>query len=179
MTEATSRLRLLLIGLLFLANLSEFLQAPASAGEQNPADSAGSWRLVQTPNPQGGPQAVSIMHTADTSRSDVEFAGLMVRCKNGMSELAIALLNALPLRSHPRVIIGNPENETQFEATIGPPGTAVILPGDPKIVMGNAWQAESDLFIRVIDGPINISGVVPLAGLQAAFTRLMSSCPMQ
>src|SRR5208282_1565839 len=32
---------------------------------------AGTWRLVRTPNPTGGPQAVSIMQTADIARSDL------------------------------------------------------------------------------------------------------------
>jgi hypothetical protein len=76
------------------------------------------------------------------------------------------------------VIFGNPGHETQFDATIGPPGTAVILPGDPKVVLGSAWSAESDLFIRVTDGPTKVSGVVPLSGLQSAFSQLMPNCPV-
>ena len=38
----------------------------------------GAWRLVRTSNPSGGRDAVSIMHTADIARSDVDFAGLML-----------------------------------------------------------------------------------------------------
>jgi hypothetical protein len=74
------------------------------------------------------------------------------------------------------VVFGDPGHETEFNATIGAPGTAVVLPGDPKTVIGGAWSTESDLFIRVIDGPTKVSGVVPLAGLQSAFALLMSNC---
>ncbi len=178
MTLSTPRLALSLVAFLILTSVVAPTWRANAAGEPSPAESAGTWRLVRTPNPRGGPEAVSIMHTADISRSDLGLAGLMVRCNGGRSELAIVLLNAFPLRAHPRVIFGDPGHETQFDATIGPPGTAVILPGDPKVVVGNAWQAESDLFIHVIDGPTKISGVVPLAGLQAAFTLLMSNCPV-
>jgi hypothetical protein len=183
MTVSTLRLGLSFVGLLILTSVgaSAWNRANAitlAAGEQPSAELTGAWRLVRTPNPRGGPEAVSIMHTADTSRSDLDLAGLMVRCNSGRSELAIVLLSAFPLRAHPRVIFGSPGHETQFEATIGPPGTAVILPGDPKVVIGSAWPAESDLFIRVIDGPTKVSGVVPLAGLQSAFTLLMSNCPL-
>src|SRR5262245_14711786 len=39
----------------------------------------GTWRLVRTPDPRGGSEAVSIMQTADVSRSDIDFAGVMLR----------------------------------------------------------------------------------------------------
>src|SRR5882757_2159539 len=50
-----------------------------STGPSAPARD--SWPLVRTPHPQGGPQAVAIMRTADTARSDPDLAGLMIRCK--------------------------------------------------------------------------------------------------
>ena len=179
MTGSTLRLGLSAFLILTSVGVPAWNRANAvtlAAGEQSSAESAGAWRLVRTPNPRSGPDAVSIMHTADIARSDLNLAGLMLRCSGGRSELAIVLLNAFPLRAHPRVIFGNPGHETEFDATIGPPGTAVVLPGDPKTAIGGAWSTESDLFIRVIDGPTKVSGVVPLAGLQSAFALLMSNC---
>ncbi len=35
----------------------------------------GGWRLVKTPDPSGGPDAVSVLHAADTTKSDLNFAG--------------------------------------------------------------------------------------------------------
>jgi len=174
------RLGVAFVGLVILATVVTWnlvrSEAVAAAG-QSPAESAGAWRLVRTPNPRGGPDAVSIMHTADTSRSDLDLAGLMVRCSQGGSELAIVTLNAFPLRAHPHVTFGNPGQEKQFEATIGAPGTAVVLPGDPKTVLGEAWSAESDVPIRVTEGSNTISGVVPIGGIQSAFTLLKANCP--
>ncbi len=40
----------------------------------------GTWRLVRTRNPTGGPEAVSIMQTADIAKSDLDLAGMMLRC---------------------------------------------------------------------------------------------------
>jgi hypothetical protein len=138
---------------------------------------ARAWRLVHTPNPRGGPDAVSIMHTADTSRSDLELAGLMIRCNGSRAELAIILLRSFPLRTRLLVKMGKPGQETEFEAAVGPPGTALLLPGDPKTIIGQPWQNESELSVRVIDGQTSISGVVALAGLQSAFDQLMANCP--
>jgi hypothetical protein len=148
-----------------------------AAAERTADEPARAWRLVHTPNPSGGPDAVSIMHTADTSRSDLELAGLMIRCNGNRAELAIILLRPFPLRARPLVKLGKPGEEKQFEATVSPPGTAVILPGDPKTIVGQPWQSESELFVRVIDGQTAISGVVALPGLQSAFDQLMANCP--
>ena len=138
---------------------------------------AGGWHFVRTPNPHGGADAISIMHTADTSRSDLDLAGLMIRCSEGGSEAVIVLIRAFPLRARPHVVLGKPGNETRFEATIAPPGTAILLPGDATTLVNGPWQAQNDLFIRVDDGQTTIRGVVALAGLQAAFKVLRRVAP--
>jgi hypothetical protein len=176
MITLSLRVGLCVIGLLVPTTAPSWAQTNTGRTPQQEQSTA-AWKLVRTPNPRGGPEAVSIIHTADTARSDLELAGLMIRCNNGRGELAIVLLRAFPLRAHPRVIFGPPGHETQHEATISPPGTAVVVPGDPKTAIGNLWLTENDLFIRVIDGPTKISGVVPIAGLKSAFTLLMANCP--
>jgi len=182
MIRPTPHLGFSSVGLIMLTILATFAwnrpdAAVLAANEQSSAELAGAWRLVHTSNPLGGPDAVSIMHTADTSRSDLELAGLMIRCNSGRTELAIVLLRAFPLRAQPLVTFGKPGHETQFKATIGPPGTAVVLSGDPKTIISGPWQSEDDLFIRVVDGPATVSGVVALAGIQSAFNVLMTNCP--
>lgn len=163
-------------GFMTLTSLAPWMPPNSAAVAQSSRESAGAWRLVRTPNPRGGPDAVSVMHTADISRSDLDFAGLMIRCSREGSELAIVLLNAFPLQARPRVTFGKPGHETQFEATIGAPGTAVVLKGDPKAILGEAWSAESDLFVRVADGQKSISGVVSLGGIQPASVLLKANC---
>ena len=137
---------------------------------------AGGWHLVRTHNPNGGADAISIMHTADTSRSDLDLAGLMIRCSETSAEVVIVLLPALPFRTRPHVTLGKPGDETQFEATVAPPGTAVLLPRDATTLVSGPWQALEDLFIRIDDGQSTIRGVVKLAGLEAAFKELQASC---
>lgn len=137
------------------------------------------WRLVRTPNPQGGPDAISIMHTADPSRSDLDLAGLMIRCNGISTEVVVVLLRPFPLRARPRVLLGEPGHETRLEATIAVPGTAVLLPGDGKLLVSGLWQAKSDLFIRIEDDQTTVAGVVALTGLQSAFKALIADCNSQ
>jgi hypothetical protein len=152
-----------------------------SDGVQQPSNSdlTGGWHFVRTRNPHGGADAISIMHTADTSRSDLDLAGLMIRCSEGGTEVAIVLIRAFPLRARPHVVLGKPGTETQLEATVGAPGTAVLLPADATALVNGSWQTLSELTIRIDDGQTTIRGVVALAGLQAAFNRLVASCRIQ
>ena len=57
---------------------------------------SGGWRFVRTPNPRGGADAISIMHIADLTRSDLDLAGLTIRCSKGGTELVVVLLRPLP-----------------------------------------------------------------------------------
>ncbi len=140
----------------------------------------GGWRFVRTPNPRGGSDAISIMHTADTSRSDLDLAGLIIRCNETGTEVAIVLLRPLPLRARPHVfLLDNLGHETRFEATIAAPGTAVLLPADGKFLVSGSWQTLSDLFIRISDDQTKVAGVVALTGLQAAFKVLAANCHMR
>jgi hypothetical protein len=76
-------------------------------------------------------------------------------------------------------LFGKLGHETQFEATVTSPGTAVLVPGDATTLINGPWQTQGDLFIQVIDGQTTVAGVVALAGLQPAFKALVTSCPSQ
>jgi len=156
-----------------------FAAAAESGAPVSGSDLSGGWHYVRTPNPQGGPAAVSIMHTADTSKSDLEFAGLTIRCGDGGTQILIILLRAFPLRARPHVIFGRAGHETQFEGTIAPPGTAILVPGNAANLVEGLWQTQADLFVRVTDGPTSVSGVVALTGLQPAFKALVANCASQ
>jgi hypothetical protein len=178
------RLFPLLIALFVLASLPASAVNGAkpdsgSAGEaKRPqvSEFPGGWHLVRTRNPNGGADAISIMHPADTSRSDLDFVGLMIRCNKTSVEVVIILLPALPFRTRPRVTFGKPGNETRFEAKIAPPGTAVLLPTDAANLVSGPWHSMEDLFVRVDDGQSTIRGVVKLAGLKSAFQALQANC---
>ena len=103
------------------------------------------------------------------SRSDLDLAGLMIRCSESGAEVVIVVLPALPFRARPHVAFGKPGNEIKFEATVAPPGTVVLLPNDATTLVSGPWQALEDLFIRIDDDQSTIRGVVKLAGLEAGF----------
>ncbi len=152
----------------------------AGVEQRSSSELTGGWHLVRTSNPRGDADAISIMHTADTSRSDLDLAGLMIRCSsNGRAEVVVVLIQPFPLRARPRVALGKPGHEIQLEATVAPPGTAIVLPTDATTLVRGSWQALNDLFIRVDDGQDTIRGVVVLSGLQAAFNELVASSPAQ
>jgi hypothetical protein len=135
------------------------------------------WRFVRTPNPHGGVDAVSIMHTADTSRSDPDLAGLMIRCRDGGTEIVIIFIRSFPFRTQPIVLFGPQGHEAQFKTTVVPPGTAILLPAAATDLVRGSWRGLSELFLRVTEGQKTIRGVVPFAGLQTAFKVLIANCP--
>ena len=174
-------------GIILLAAAAAFAASKADAKSdkvgiaQHPSGSElmGEWRLVRTPDPAGGADAISIMHAADTSRSDLDLVGLMIRCGKGSPEAVIVLLRPFPLRAQLNVVVGEAGNETRFEATVALPGTAVLVPADATSLVTVSWRTLNDLFIRVEDGQIKILGVVALAGLHPAFKLLTANCPTQ
>ena len=180
------RLLFSLLVAVFIPVMASAIDAAAPDGETTggperapSTELTGGWHFVRTPNPHGGTDAISIMHTADTSRSDLDLAGLMIRCSEHGTEAVIVLIRTFPLRARPHVVFGKPGNETQFEATVAPPGTSILISRDATTLVSGSWQGQSDLFIRVEDGPITIRGVVALAGLQTAFQVLATSCSTQ
>jgi hypothetical protein len=170
---------------IFILAMASAIDAASPDSERTSAERApspeltGGWHFVRTRNPHGGTDAISIMHTADTSRSDLDLAGLMIRCSERGTEAVIVLIRAFPLRARPHLVFGKPGDETQFEATVAPPGTSILIPRDATTLVTSSWQAQSDLSIRVEDGPVTIRGVVALAGLQTAFKVLATSCRTQ
>jgi hypothetical protein len=150
---------------------------PSSARQTPGPHMIGEWRLVRTPDPNGGPEAVSIMHTADASRSDFDLAGLMIRCGKEAPEALIVLLRAFPLGERLSVTLGRAGNDNRYEATVAPPGTALLLPPDATRLVSTSWSALKELSIQIENGETKIHGVVALAGLQPGLKLLTTSCP--
>jgi hypothetical protein len=155
-----------------------------NSGSRSLGAKAGTWRLVRTPNPAGGPDAVSIMQTADTAKSDLGLAGLALRCQDGGIEVVLVLVDALSLRAHPKVVISAAGSTVDFVATIAPPGVSLLLPPAASKLASGPWTAVAELAIRIeieqIDGPPSlIRGIIPVAGLRDALPSLLASCPSQ
>ena len=147
------------------------------AAEQPPnSELMGGWHFVRTRNPQGGPDAVSIMHIADISKSDIDLAGLMLRCGDGGAEILVVLIRPFPLRAQPKVTFGKPGSEIHFETSVVAPGTAILLPQEAATLINGPWRSLSELFIQVAAEQVSIRGVVALTGLKPAVDMLMTNC---
>ncbi len=140
----------------------------------------GAWRLVRTPDPRGGPDAVSIMHTADVARSDPDFAGLMLRCADEGIEVLVIVIAPRSPRARPHLKFGAPDNQASYQATVVPPFTALLLPKDAtSLVSGLGGSAAGDLSIEINDESLAVHGTVALAGLRPALEGLKASCPLR
>jgi hypothetical protein len=157
------------------------LETAAANGQRQPQPrpaEAGAWRLLRTPDPRGGPDAVSIMHTADMQRSDPDFAGLMLRCAEDGIDVLVIVVAPHPPRARPQVKFGPPGHEVSYQATMVPPFTALLLPKDAtSLVSGLGGTAAADLSIEINDEGPAVHGTVALAGLRPALEGLKASCP--
>ena len=135
------------------------------------------WRLIRAVDPAGG-EAVAVARTAEMTKSDPDFAGMMLRCdKDGIGVLVI-LLRPLRVRATPRVRLTSTGGEARdFRATIAPPGTAVRLPSEVTSYASGPWQSATELSIAVDSENGTIAGVVSLAGLRSAWGALVANCP--
>ena len=97
-----------------------------------------SWRLVRTPNPAGGPDAVAAMRTAESARSDLDFAGLMLRCGEVEPEVLVVLVRPLPIHSHPNIAIEADGSSVDLIATVVPPGV-------PRFIAAGSCRAREGL----------------------------------
>jgi hypothetical protein len=145
---------------------------------------AGTWRLVRTPNPEGGADVVSLMQIADTARSDFDLAGLALRCQNGGLEVVIVLVGPLSLRARPEVVVKAGETSTDFDATVLPPGASVLLPAAASRLASGLWTTATELTVQIeakqADGAsTQIRGVIPLVGLASALPALLANCSAQ
>jgi hypothetical protein len=145
-----------------------------------PAASAShdSWPLVRTPHPKGGRDAVAIMRTADTARSDPDLAGLIIRCEEKPGfEVLLALLRPFPPRTKRDVVITSGTTQSLLHAEASSIGTALILPIEATAFTTGPWQGLKELAVIIKDPETEIHGVIPLDGLAPAMAKLSASCP--
>jgi len=136
----------------------------------------GGWQLVKTPDPRGGPQAVSVLHTADPSKSDANFAGLTFRCSQTGIETLLILLQPLARGSQYSVRVKAGSIETQFVSKALQAGEVLLLPPSATAQANGPWQTAPELLVDIA-APSPIHGAVPLNGLSGALAVLSQSCP--
>ena len=152
------------------------LGLPSSGSLLSPtSQNIGRWRLLRTPNPRGGSEAVSITRTGELSGSDPDFAGLMIRCGDTDLEVLVVLVKALSFRAHPRVSIGG----SSFEGTVAPPGSIILLPLELGMLARQSWPSMKSLSIEIADGAAVTKGLVLLDDLDPALKTLSAACTLR
>ena len=138
----------------------------------------GGWQLVRTKNPQGGADAISVMHVADIRSSDIDFAGINIRCGPGGMEFLLIVLNRLSRSDQPTVVLSAGNHRSQFEASVDQTAQALLLPTASTASAASEWQDAKEISIEIgrKTAP-TIRGIVPLAGIASAMRALATSCP--
>lgn len=146
--------------------------------DEAPSSSADSWRLVRTHRPQGGADAISLMRTADTARSDPELAGLMIRCtdKTGL-DTVLALVRPIAPRSKRDVVVTAGTAQVTLHAEVASVGTVLVLPIEPSTFTTGTWHDVKELAVKILDPDGDIHGVISLDGIGPAMARLSANCP--
>lgn len=144
----------------------------AAAEETSP-----HWRLVRTPGSKDGRDVVSIMRTAETLRSDPDFAGLMIRCSDkALLQIGIVLIQPLPPRESPDVAIAAAGETRRFKGTPLPTGAILALPDTAASLPESSWKKAGEIAVSVQSKTSSIQGVVKTDGLAAALASLRSNC---
>jgi hypothetical protein len=162
---------------IFLTGLG-LVAAPALADAQRP-NPASSWHFVRAANPRGGPDTLSMSHTADTSRSDLDLAGLMLRCGREDKEpvIVIVVVTPFPPRARPDVVIAARGKEWPFSARVVPPGAELQLPAEAMSLAVGTWQAAGEIAVKVTSHDQQpFGGVIPIEGLAEALATLTANC---
>jgi hypothetical protein len=148
---------------------------PGSQTGQSSVPVAGKWRLFRTPDPRTGREGkdiVAIMAPAELSGSDIDFAGLNLRCADPDFEVLIFLITPLPLRARPAIAI----NSKKFQGSVVSPGTAILLPREASDLARGEWRSLPNLSVEVEDDGTKTHGLVSLEGFNTALQTLMGTC---
>jgi len=162
------------------ARLRCFEEATSGKAPPQPqpnAQNTGHWKLMRTPDQRGGADAIAITHTADTSHSDLDLAGLMLRCAEKGIEALVVIVEPRPPRARPQVKISAGGDTASFSASIVPPFSLLLLPNDAAALLTGPWQSRSEIAFQIDGEGAPVRGVVPLAGLPSALQSLRTSCP--
>ncbi|MCK1307314.1 MULTISPECIES: hypothetical protein [Bradyrhizobium] len=134
------------------------------------------WRLVKSKNPDGGADAISVMHVVDSAKSDTGLAGLSLQCGKGGIEIVLIVLEPLSRSAPPNVALIAGEKRAEFQASVIQSGVALLLPADASKLAASDWQNANELAVEIVTAPKAIHGAVPLAGLPTALRYLSQSC---
>lgn len=127
-------------------------------------------------NPGETSEAVSVMHTADIAKSDINLAGLSLRCGQIGVEVLIIVTVPMARSTTPSVVLTAGHHETKLQARIAPNGEALILPQSAAALAFGDWLKAAELTIEIGTNPSPIKGVVPISEMADALRALPAKC---
>ena len=133
--------------------------------------------MVETRDPGGGADAISVMHVADTAKSDSGLAGLSLQCARGSIEVVLIVLDPLPRTTRPPVTLTAGSSRAELRASVIQRGETLLLPQAASNLAAGVWQKVSELSVEIDTKPAPIRGAVPLGGLSTALSYLSQNCP--
>jgi hypothetical protein len=120
------------------------------------------------------------MHTADALKSDPDFAGLMITCREKAAlQVGLVVIRPFPPRSHPRITIRAARSTARFQATVLPTGSVLSLPNEAEALLTGPWRSARELTVDIEGDGAAIHGIVGLENLTAAIAALKSNCPLE
>lgn len=136
------------------------------------------WQMVRTKSPTRGPDAVAVLHVADSAKSDVSLAGLSLQCGQQGVEVVLVTLDRISRTDRPRVsLAAGTAAPTAFEASVVQAGEALLLPQNASKLAAGDWQKANELSVEIERKPAPLHGVIPIRGLAVALQTLIANCP--
>jgi hypothetical protein len=139
----------------------------------------GGWQLIKTRDPNGNADIVAAVRTADTAKSDLNLAGLSLRCAGNGTEVVLTLLERQPRTSHPMVALTVGSDRVLLEASVNQSGESLVLPQAASALAAGAWLSAPELAVEIATTPAPTRGTIPLKGLANAVQTLRSSCALR
>lgn len=116
-----------------------------------------------------------MMRTADTARSDPDFAGFSIRCGKAGPDYILIIVTPLPPRAPLTVTVTDGGKPLGVPAVLLPSGAAIRLSEAQRLANG-PWQTQRELSVTIKSGDTALHGVVPLAGFSQALREVSAAC---
>jgi hypothetical protein len=117
----------------------------------------------------------AVSQTAELDGSDPDFAGMMIRCREGKLETIFVVLNPLAPRTTARVRLQSQGGLEELDGSPIPTGAGISIPVDPLVDLQSRWRGGK-LEVALSAEGSDIHGVINLDGLIGPLMQLNAKC---